>query len=210
MIFNFDLVPKMCDSCCRRYLVCASVQLNSLYFHSCMWFCLVEQFVLSLLYVVSGFVLSLLYVVFRVCIFTLVCRFQGLYFHSCMSFSGFVLSLLYVVFRVCTFTLVCRFQGLGKTLQTISLLGYMKHYRHIPGPHLVICPKSTLTNWSNEFKRWCPSLRCFSLIGSAEERVSTTNYIQTSQNLQHNYKTISETNTKRKITYFKCTSPKNA
>ncbi|XP_053398932.1 SWI/SNF-related matrix-associated actin-dependent regulator of chromatin subfamily A member 5-like isoform X1 [Mercenaria mercenaria] len=60
--------------------------------------------------------------------------------------------------------------GLGKTLQTISLLGYMKHYRHIPGPHLVICPKSTLSNWSNEHKRWCPSLRTVCLIGTREQR----------------------------------------
>ncbi|KAK0142760.1 SWI/SNF-related matrix-associated actin-dependent regulator of chromatin subfamily A member 5 [Merluccius polli] len=46
--------------------------------------------------------------------------------------------------------------GLGKTLQTISLLGYMKHYRNIPGPHMVLVPKSTLYNWMNEFKRWVP------------------------------------------------------
>lgn len=60
--------------------------------------------------------------------------------------------------------------GLGKTLQTISLLGYMKHYRSIMGPHLVIVPKSTLANWMNEFKRWCPSLRAVCLIGDAESR----------------------------------------
>ena len=64
------------------------------------------------------------------------------------------------------------FQGLGKTLQTISLLGFMKHYRHIPSPHMVICPKSTLSNWMNEFKRWCPSLKAVCLIGSQEQRVS--------------------------------------
>lgn len=62
--------------------------------------------------------------------------------------------------------------GLGKTLQTISLLGYMKHYRHLPSPHLVICPKSTLANWECEFKRWCPSLRAVCLIGSAEQRAT--------------------------------------
>ncbi|XP_052277512.1 LOW QUALITY PROTEIN: SWI/SNF-related matrix-associated actin-dependent regulator of chromatin subfamily A member 5-like [Dreissena polymorpha] len=62
--------------------------------------------------------------------------------------------------------------GLGKTLQTISLLGYMKHYRHIPGPHLVLCPKSTLQNWLNEFKRWCPTLRTVALIGTADERAA--------------------------------------
>ncbi|XP_046673993.1 chromatin-remodeling complex ATPase chain Iswi isoform X4 [Homalodisca vitripennis] len=62
--------------------------------------------------------------------------------------------------------------GLGKTLQTISLLGYMKHYRNIPGPHMVIVPKSTLANWMNEFKKWCPTLRAVCLIGDQEARNS--------------------------------------
>lgn len=60
--------------------------------------------------------------------------------------------------------------GLGKTLQTIAMLGYMKHYRHKSGPHLVIVPKSTLSNWMNEFKRWVPTLRAVSLIGGQDER----------------------------------------
>lgn len=60
--------------------------------------------------------------------------------------------------------------GLGKTLQTISLLGFMKHYKNINGPHLVIVPKSTLANWGNEFKRWCPSLETVTLIGNQDER----------------------------------------
>lgn len=66
---------------------------------------------------------------------------------------------------------VCFNQGLGKTLQTISLLGYMKHYRNIPGPHMVLVPKSTLYNWMNEFKRWVPSLRAVCLIGDRDQRV---------------------------------------
>lgn len=60
--------------------------------------------------------------------------------------------------------------GLGKTLQTISLLGYMKHYRNIPGPHIVIVPKSTLANWMTEFEKWCPSLHAVCLIGDQETR----------------------------------------
>ena len=61
--------------------------------------------------------------------------------------------------------------GLGKTLQTISLLGYMKHYQNINGPHMVIVPKSTLANWMNEFKKWCPSLRTVCLTGDKDTRV---------------------------------------
>ncbi|CAG9760588.1 unnamed protein product [Ceutorhynchus assimilis] len=60
--------------------------------------------------------------------------------------------------------------GLGKTLQTISLLGFMKHYKNTAGPHIVIVPKSTLSNWINEFSKWCPSLRAVCLIGDQAER----------------------------------------
>ncbi|KAI0721210.1 P-loop containing nucleoside triphosphate hydrolase protein [Fomitopsis betulina] len=60
--------------------------------------------------------------------------------------------------------------GLGKTLQTISFLGYLKHYRSIPGPHLVVVPKSTLQNWSREFELWTPDVNTALLTGSKEER----------------------------------------
>jgi len=60
--------------------------------------------------------------------------------------------------------------GLGKTLQTISLLGYMKHLRNVSGPHMVLVPKSTLANWMNEFKKWCPTIRAVCLIGDQETR----------------------------------------
>ncbi|XP_053532812.1 probable global transcription activator SNF2L1 isoform X3 [Ictalurus punctatus] len=62
--------------------------------------------------------------------------------------------------------------GLGKTLQTIALLGYLKHYRNIPGPHMVLVPKSTLHNWMYEFKRWVPSLRAVCLIGDKDARAA--------------------------------------
>ena len=60
--------------------------------------------------------------------------------------------------------------GLGKTLQTISLIGYMKNFRNRAGPHLVIVPKSTQQNWANEFAKWCPSIKVQSLKGLVEER----------------------------------------
>uniref|UniRef100_A0A2K5CPX3 SNF2 related chromatin remodeling ATPase 1 n=1 Tax=Aotus nancymaae TaxID=37293 RepID=A0A2K5CPX3_AOTNA len=62
--------------------------------------------------------------------------------------------------------------GLGKTLQTIALLGYLKHYRNIPGPHMVLVPKSTLHNWMNEFKRWVPSLRVICFVGDKDARAA--------------------------------------
>ncbi|KAK9820501.1 hypothetical protein WJX72_011031 [[Myrmecia] bisecta] len=60
--------------------------------------------------------------------------------------------------------------GLGKTLQTISLLGYLYEFRGITGPHMVIVPKSTLHNWINEFKKWCPIIRAVKFHGNQEER----------------------------------------
>lgn len=85
------------------------------------------------------------------------------------DFSGSVLLMSWTVTHwICVFWLV---QGLGKTLQTIALLGYLKHYRNIPGPHMVLVPKSTLHNWMNEFKRWVPTLKAVCLIGNKDERV---------------------------------------
>eukprot|EP01018_Ginkgo_biloba_P017716 Gb_39649 [translate_table: standard] len=60
--------------------------------------------------------------------------------------------------------------GLGKTLQTISLLGYLHEFRGISGPHMVVAPKSTLGNWMNEIRRFCPILRAVKLLGNQEER----------------------------------------
>ncbi|CAJ1941076.1 unnamed protein product [Sphenostylis stenocarpa] len=60
--------------------------------------------------------------------------------------------------------------GLGKTLQTISLLGYLHEFRAIKGPHMVVAPKSTLGNWMNEIRRFCPVLRAVKFLGNPDER----------------------------------------
>ena len=60
--------------------------------------------------------------------------------------------------------------GLGKTLQTISFLGYLRFIRGINGPHLVITPKSTLDNWQREFNRWIPDIKVLVLQGDKDER----------------------------------------
>ncbi|KAF8638665.1 hypothetical protein AX17_002046 [Amanita inopinata Kibby_2008] len=60
--------------------------------------------------------------------------------------------------------------GFGKTLQTISFLAYLKHYRDISGPHLIVVPKSTLQNWNREFERWTPDFNVVILTGTKEER----------------------------------------
>lgn len=50
------------------------------------------------------------------------------------------------------------------------MLGYLSEYKNITGPHLIVVPKTTLSNWMNEFQRWCPSLRPLRFHGSKEER----------------------------------------
>jgi SWI/SNF-related matrix-associated actin-dependent regulator of chromatin subfamily A member 5 len=62
-------------------------------------------------------------------------------------------------------------QGLGKTLQTISFLGYLKHTMKVAGQHLVVVPKSTLANWQREFQQWIPDFDVVVLTGDKDTRV---------------------------------------
>jgi len=60
--------------------------------------------------------------------------------------------------------------GLGKTLQSISILVYQRQFQDCTGPHLVVVPKSTLSNWMTEIRRWGPKLRPLCFHGSKDER----------------------------------------
>lgn len=66
--------------------------------------------------------------------------------------------------------------GLGKTLQSISVLVYMLEYRNDTGPHLIVVPKSTLSNWMNEIARWAPNLKAVIFHGdkAAREEIART------------------------------------
>ncbi|KAK1261348.1 DNA helicase INO80 [Acorus gramineus] len=55
--------------------------------------------------------------------------------------------------------------GLGKTLQAISLLGYLKTRLMNPGPYLVLCPLSVTEGWVSEFAKFCPVLRILKYVG---------------------------------------------
>jgi len=85
-----------------------------------------------------------------------------------------VINILFLLMRFCLTWNVYHsiIQGLGKTLQTISLLGYLHEFRGITGPHMVVAPKSTLGNWMKEIQRFCPVLRAVKFLGNPEERVS--------------------------------------
>merc|ERR1719223_2551080 len=46
--------------------------------------------------------------------------------------------------------------GLGKTVQTIALLLHLQEYKDNVGPHLIVAPKSCLSNWEAEFSKFAP------------------------------------------------------
>lgn len=48
--------------------------------------------------------------------------------------------------------------GLGKTIQTIALLGYLYEVKRNKGPFLIVAPLSTLhSGWDAELRTWLPS-----------------------------------------------------
>ena len=60
--------------------------------------------------------------------------------------------------------------GLGKTLQSIGFLAYLKEVKRETGPFLVVVPLSVLSNWINEIERFCPKFRTIRFHGPREER----------------------------------------
>ncbi|KAJ1693808.1 hypothetical protein LUZ63_010506 [Rhynchospora breviuscula] len=60
--------------------------------------------------------------------------------------------------------------GLGKTLQAISLLSYLKNYSMSHGPFLILCPLSVTDGWLSEFRKFCTLLRVMSYVGDKEHR----------------------------------------
>jgi SWI/SNF-related matrix-associated actin-dependent regulator of chromatin subfamily A member 5 len=66
--------------------------------------------------------------------------------------------------------------GLGKTLQTLSLIQYLKEHDPKAGsgrlqrPFLVVCPLSVLSSWMAESKKWTPGLKAIRFHGPKHER----------------------------------------
>ncbi|KAF3766841.1 hypothetical protein M406DRAFT_254423 [Cryphonectria parasitica EP155] len=60
--------------------------------------------------------------------------------------------------------------GLGKTIQTIGIIGNLREVEDYLGPHLIIAPLSTLSNWIAEFKKWAPSIPVLMYHGLPVER----------------------------------------
>jgi ATP-dependent DNA helicase len=58
----------------------------------------------------------------------------------------------------------------GKTVQTIALIALLREQEEYLGPHLIIAPLSTLSNWMAEFEKWTPSIPVTMFHGKPEER----------------------------------------
>lgn len=59
--------------------------------------------------------------------------------------------------------------GLGKTIQALTFIGYLLENGH-HGPHVIVCPCSTLDNWIREFQTWLPEVSFVQYSGSQSER----------------------------------------
>ncbi|OJX38234.1 MAG: hypothetical protein BGO78_09450 [Chloroflexi bacterium 44-23] len=68
--------------------------------------------------------------------------------------------------------------GLGKTIQALALLLHEKetYGDKLPGPVLLVCPTSVVTNWQRETQRFAPSLTLHKHQGP--ERLKDKNFIQ--------------------------------
>ena len=82
--------------------------------------------------------------------------------------------------------------GLGKTLQSIAILAHLAEVHNVRGPHIVVVPKSTLANWMNEYKRWCPSMRCLRFWGNKAEikHMIATDFIAGQTNAERNWDVV--------------------
>ncbi|KAF4453371.1 hypothetical protein F53441_3967 [Fusarium austroafricanum] len=60
--------------------------------------------------------------------------------------------------------------GLGKTVQTIALIALLREQENYLGPHLIVAPLSTLSNWMDEFEKWTPSIPVIMYHGNKDER----------------------------------------
>ena len=62
--------------------------------------------------------------------------------------------------------------GLGKTIQALALLAHEKENNggKLPGPVLLICPTSVVTNWVRETRRFAPDLKIYKHQGPTRHR----------------------------------------
>ena len=60
-------------------------------------------------------------------------------------------------------------------MQTILLIALLREQEGYLGPHLIIAPLSTLSNWINEFHQWTPSIPVVMYHGTPQRRKEMRN-----------------------------------
>jgi len=72
--------------------------------------------------------------------------------------------------------------GLGKTIQTIALLLQEKEeHGSLPGPTLLVCPTSVVTNWEREVQRFAPALT--TMVHRGPQRLRGEAFVQAVQSV---------------------------
>ncbi len=66
--------------------------------------------------------------------------------------------------------------GLGKTVQTVAFLSWLKHERHLDGPFLVVVPLSTVPSWCETFSSWTPDINYIVYNGPQKARDTIQKY----------------------------------
>ena len=61
--------------------------------------------------------------------------------------------------------------GLGKTIQTIAFLGYLKEVKKLNGKFLIVSPKSVIGNWHKELRKWIPKMKSIRLMAKKEDSI---------------------------------------
>lgn len=80
------------------------------------------------------------------------------------------LTWMYEVCEQCLSGILADEMGLGKTIQTISLIAHLRESANYYGPHLIVAPLSTLSNWVEEFAKWVPDVPVVLYHGNPAER----------------------------------------
>ncbi|KAL7772143.1 hypothetical protein CFE70_002096 [Pyrenophora teres f. teres 0-1] len=60
--------------------------------------------------------------------------------------------------------------GLGKTVQTVSFINWLRHDRHQDGPMICVVPLSTMPAWADTFNNWTPDVNYVIYTGREEAR----------------------------------------
>eukprot|EP00981_Chlorochromonas_danica_P010710 scaffold3341_cov165-Ochromonas_danica.AAC.25 len=76
---------------------------------------------------------------------------------------------------------VMRSYQLEETLQTIAFITYLIRVRKVKGPFLIVIPLTVLFNWSNELRRFCPSLQVLRVHATETSEANRLRTILTTQ-----------------------------